>query len=82
MVELYHQPDTADPAGDLTPREREILELLVGGYRYKEIGTRLTNSLDEARIRRVSPQRSFRSPRASTAIFLISGSGSFTARRR
>ena len=35
------EDSVADPTAELTPREREILELLVRGYRYREIGDRL-----------------------------------------
>jgi DNA-binding NarL/FixJ family response regulator len=72
VVELFHQPGTADPAGDLTPREREILELLAGGYRYKEIGTRLTISLDTVRthIRHIYEKMQVRSRTEATARYL------------
>jgi DNA-binding NarL/FixJ family response regulator len=49
VIETFHRPAVADPTADLTPREREILELLVRGYRYGEIGDRLFISLDTVR---------------------------------
>jgi DNA-binding NarL/FixJ family response regulator len=50
VIETFHgTPRAADPTAELTPREREILELLVRGYRYGEIGERLFISLDTVR---------------------------------
>jgi DNA-binding NarL/FixJ family response regulator len=50
VIETFHSPvRVADPTAELTPREREILELLVRGYRYREIGDRLFISLDTVR---------------------------------
>jgi DNA-binding NarL/FixJ family response regulator len=50
VIEVFHHPTPAtDATADLTPREREILELLVRGYRYAEIGEQLFISLDTVR---------------------------------
>lgn len=50
VVEVFHRPPSApDATADLTPRERELLELLVRGYRYREIGEKLFISLDTVR---------------------------------
>lgn len=48
VVESFHRPPP-DPGVDLSPREREILELLIDGLRYKEIGARLSISIDTVR---------------------------------
>ena len=50
VVETFHKP-AALPAVEeaLTPREQEILELLVQGYRYREIAEELFVSLDTVR---------------------------------
>jgi len=63
---------TTDPAAELTPREREILELLVEGFRYREIGERLGITLDTVRthIRHIYEKLQVRSRTAATAKFL------------
>lgn len=48
VVESFHRP-CPDLAADLSPREREILDLLVTGLRYKEIAARLSISIDTVR---------------------------------
>jgi DNA-binding NarL/FixJ family response regulator len=73
VVEEFHRGSAEpNPAADLTAREREILELLVGGYRYKEIGQRLTISLDTVRthIRHIYEKMQVRSRTEATARFL------------
>jgi DNA-binding NarL/FixJ family response regulator len=51
VIETFHQPavTTVDGA-DLTPREKEILQLLAKGYANKEIASQLGISLGTARI--------------------------------
>jgi DNA-binding NarL/FixJ family response regulator len=49
VVETFHRPAPAPELAELTPRELEILELLVQGYRYREIGDRLFISIDTVR---------------------------------
>lgn len=40
------RPATRDPLPDLTPREREVLELLANGLLYKEIAEKLGITYD------------------------------------
>ncbi len=50
VVETFHQPIVEKKTlSNLTPREQEILELLVKGYRYREIAEQLFISLDTVR---------------------------------
>ncbi len=73
VVEVFHRNRTApDPAEDLTAREREILDLLVQGFRYKEIGQRLGISLDTVRthIRHIYEKMQVRSRTEATARYL------------
>jgi DNA-binding NarL/FixJ family response regulator len=50
VIETFHRPPPQpDSTADLTPREHEILELLVRGFRYNEIGEQLFISLDTVR---------------------------------
>jgi len=48
VVASFHAPRPG-PETDLSPREREILDLLVAGLRYKEIAARLSISIDTVR---------------------------------
>lgn len=48
VVESFQRPRD-DLTTDLSPREREILDLLIDGLRYKEIGSRLAISIDTVR---------------------------------
>jgi DNA-binding NarL/FixJ family response regulator len=41
VVKSFQRQPTTDPAYSLSPRESEILDLLVEGYLYKEIATKL-----------------------------------------
>lgn len=72
VVGFFHQAGgerTADPAADLTAREREILDLLVQGFRYREIGDTLGISLDTVRthIRHIYEKMQVRSRTEATA---------------
>jgi DNA-binding NarL/FixJ family response regulator len=50
VVEEFQRPAPSEEStAALTPREREILELVVRGYRYREIGKELFISLDTVR---------------------------------
>lgn len=50
VVEAFHRgPVVAEDEAPLTPREAEILDLLVQGFRYREIAERLFISLDTVR---------------------------------
>ncbi len=50
VVQSFHAtPEQPDPAAALTPRERDVLNLLAGGYRYREIADALFISLDTVR---------------------------------
>jgi DNA-binding NarL/FixJ family response regulator len=77
VVEVFHQQGPVDPAAELTPREREILELLAHGYRYREIGTQLDISLDTVRthIRHIYEKMQVRSRTEATARYLKWGGG-------
>jgi len=70
VVEAFHRPTphAADEA-PLTPREAEILDLLVQGYRYREIAERLFVSLDTVRthVRHVYEKMHVRSRAEATA---------------
>ena len=49
VVETFHKPVASAEVEVLTSREQEILELLVQGYRYREIAEALFVSLDTVR---------------------------------
>jgi DNA-binding NarL/FixJ family response regulator len=49
VLETFRRPAPSGQAGQLTPREREILELLTQGLSDKEIACRLDISFDTAR---------------------------------
>lgn len=73
VVGFFHQAERPpDPAADLTGREREILGLLVEGYRYREIGEQLEISLDTVRthIRHIYEKMQVRSRTEATARML------------
>ena len=46
LIESFHRPASTAAADSLTPREAEILQLLAEGLFYKEIGSRLSITLD------------------------------------
>jgi two-component system, NarL family, response regulator NreC len=46
--QLHHRRDGADPYGNLSPREREVLHLVADGLTIKEISTRLGISVKTA----------------------------------
>lgn len=73
VVEVFHAPpERTDPTVELTGREREILELLSRGFRYREIGERLFISLDTVRthIRHIYQKMQVRSRTEATARYL------------
>jgi len=49
---LQEQPDAHDAFSSLTTREREVLELIVNGYRNKQIGDRLGISVRTVEVHR------------------------------
>lgn len=49
---LQDEPDAHDAFGSLTTREREVLELIVNGYRNKQIGDRLGISVRTVEVHR------------------------------
>jgi len=69
---FHHSGRATDPAADLTGREREILDLLVEGFRYREIGERLGISLDTVRthIRHIYEKMQVRSRTEATVRYL------------
>lgn len=73
VVDFFHQaPRGPDPAAGLTAREREILDLLVQGFRYREIGERLGISLDTVRthIRHIYEKMQVQSRTEATSRYL------------
>jgi len=73
VVETFHRgPLVADEEEPLTPREREILELLVQGYRYREIAEQLFISIDTVRthIRHIYEKMHVRSRAEATLKYL------------
>jgi len=73
VVGFFHRAERPrDPAADLTAREREILDRLVEGYRYREIGEQLGISLDTVRthIRHIYEKMQVRSRTEATARML------------
>jgi DNA-binding NarL/FixJ family response regulator len=76
VVEAFHRaPLVPDHETPLTPREEEILDLLVQGFRYREIGEQLFISLDTVRthVRHVYEKMHVRSRAEATAKVLGRG---------
>jgi DNA-binding NarL/FixJ family response regulator len=72
VVQAFHREDPATPdAGTLSPREREILELLARGYLYKEIMDKLQVSRGTVNtyIRRIYEKLHVRSRSQAVAKF-------------
>lgn len=60
VVQLFHRaPPPGNAAESLTPREAEILQLLTEGLLYKEIGARLSITLDTVRTHLKNIYRKF-----------------------
>lgn len=74
VVEYFHGGKKAVPEADLTPREKEVLDLLIAGKLYKEIAGELCVSIDTVRshIRKVYKKLSMNS---RTEIILKFGKG-------
>lgn len=73
VVEAFHRPPLVpDEEAPLTPREEEILELLVQGFRYREIADRLFISIDTVRthVRHVYEKMHVRSRAEATMKYL------------
>jgi DNA-binding NarL/FixJ family response regulator len=73
VVEAFHRPPLVSRGEDpLTPREQEILALLVQGYRYREIADRLFISIDTVRthVRHVYEKMHVRSRAEATVKYL------------
>lgn len=76
VVEAFHRPPLVpEEETPLTPREEEILDLLVQGFRYREIGEQLFISLDTVRthVRHVYEKMHVRSRAEATAKVLGRG---------
>ncbi len=65
VVQSFHRPATAapDPTADLSPRENEVLQLLAGGYLYKEVADALQLSVPTVNtyVRRIYEKLNVRS---------------------
>jgi DNA-binding NarL/FixJ family response regulator len=73
VVETFHRPPLApEDEAPLTPREEEVLALLVQGYRYREIAERLFVSIDTVRthVRHVYEKMHVRSRAEATIKYL------------
>ena len=73
VVEAFHRPPLVpEDEQPLTPREEEILELLVQGFRYREIADRLFISIDTVRthVRHVYEKMHVRSRAEATMKYL------------
>ena len=73
VVETFHRPPLVpEDEQPLTPREEEILELLVQGYRYREIAEQLFISIDTVRthVRHVYEKMHVRSRAEATMKYL------------
>ena len=76
VVEVFRAPPReSDAASELTVRERELLDLLAQGYRYKEIGEQLGIALDTVRthIRHIYEKMQVRSRTEATSKYLRRG---------
>ena len=71
LIESFHRtsPQQDDGASELTPREREVLDLLAQGYAYKEIADRLSLSIHtvNAHLRHIYEKLHVRSRGEATA---------------
>ncbi|MCG8467156.1 MAG: response regulator transcription factor [Gemmatimonadetes bacterium] len=77
VVETFHTPGPReDETASLTPREREILELLAQGHRYREIAAELSISYDTVRthIRHIYEKMQVRSRTEATVKYLTGSS--------
>lgn len=65
------------PPVHLSPREEEILQLLVKGYRYKEVADAFSCSINTVRehLRRIYEKLQVTSSREAVVKYLQSGSG-------
>ncbi|MEM7583333.1 MAG: response regulator transcription factor [Acidobacteriota bacterium] len=73
VVASFQRPSPADPKlAELTPREREVLDLLSRGFRYREIAERLGIALETVRthIRHIYEKLEVRSRTEATARYL------------
>jgi DNA-binding NarL/FixJ family response regulator len=76
--QMKAQADTAERPIHLSPREEEILQLLVKGHRYKEVAEIFSCSINTVRehLRRVYEKLQVTSSREAVVKYLQSGSGS------
>jgi len=72
VVQSFRRNDSGtDGTNDLSPREREVIELLARGYLYKEIAEKLAISVPTVNtyIRRIYEKLHVRSRSQAVAIF-------------
>jgi DNA-binding NarL/FixJ family response regulator len=77
-TQMKAQGETVRPAVHLSPREEDILQLLVKGYRYKEVAETFSCSINTVRehLRRIYEKLQVTSCREAVVKYLQSGSGS------
>ena len=75
--DLKARPESPPPSVHLSPREEEILQLLVKGYRYKEVAEAFSCSINTVRehLRRIYEKLHVTTSREAVAQYLQGGTG-------